>query len=72
MVISFIEHAVQQIDRARPIIYAISTKWQAKTYFLIEWFALDLVKDENGRVGGVSAIEMATGVTLLIVQSKRY
>ena len=34
---------------------------QAKTHFLIEWFALDLVVDDQGRVGGISAIEMATG-----------
>ncbi len=34
---------------------------QAETDFLIEWFAMDLVKDKEGRIAGVSAIEMATG-----------
>ncbi|MEC8383595.1 MAG: succinate dehydrogenase flavoprotein subunit [Pseudomonadota bacterium] len=32
-----------------------------ETQFLTEWFALDLVMDAQGRVGGISAIEMATG-----------
>ncbi len=32
-----------------------------QTNFLTEWFALDLVTDAQGRVAGVSAIEMQTG-----------
>jgi succinate dehydrogenase / fumarate reductase flavoprotein subunit len=32
-----------------------------KTQFFNEWFALDLVTDDAGRVCGVSAIEMASG-----------
>ena len=39
---------------------------QARTHFLIEWFALDLVVDARGRVAGISAIEMATGKLYLI------
>ena len=33
----------------------------SETQFLTEWFAVDLVKDSQGRIAGVSAIEMATG-----------
>ena len=32
-----------------------------KTDFLNEWFAMDLIKDSEGRVGGVSAIEIESG-----------
>lgn len=34
---------------------------QAKTNFLIEWFALDLIRDADGDVLGVIALEMETG-----------
>jgi succinate dehydrogenase / fumarate reductase, flavoprotein subunit len=34
---------------------------RAKTEFLIEWFALDLIRDANGDVLGVMALEIETG-----------
>jgi succinate dehydrogenase / fumarate reductase, flavoprotein subunit len=34
---------------------------RAKTEFLIEWFALDLIRDTNGDVLGVIALEIETG-----------
>ncbi|MBM4211200.1 MAG: succinate dehydrogenase flavoprotein subunit [Gammaproteobacteria bacterium] len=34
---------------------------RAKTQFLTEWYAIDLVKSESGKVCGVIAIEMKTG-----------
>ncbi len=34
---------------------------QAKTQFFVEWMALDLVRDSEGHVVGVTAIEMETG-----------
>ena len=33
----------------------------AKTQFLIEWFALDLIRDKDGDVLGVTALEIETG-----------
>ena len=34
---------------------------EAKTQFFIEWFALDLVRDDEGSVLGILALEMETG-----------
>ncbi|CAM8367625.1 SdhA Succinate dehydrogenase/fumarate reductase, flavoprotein subunit [Candidatus Methylopumilus planktonicus] len=34
---------------------------EAKTQFFIEWFALDLVRNEEGEVLGILALEMETG-----------
>jgi len=34
---------------------------QARTQFLVEWMALDLIRDESGQVLGVTALEMETG-----------
>ena len=34
---------------------------QAKTAFFVEWMALDLIRDQEGDVVGVSALEMETG-----------
>ncbi|MGH6630137.1 MAG: FAD-binding protein, partial [Burkholderiales bacterium] len=34
---------------------------RANTLFLIEWMALDLIRDASGQVVGVSALEMETG-----------
>ncbi|HEX4333155.1 MAG TPA: succinate dehydrogenase flavoprotein subunit [Usitatibacter sp.] len=34
---------------------------QAKTQFFVEWMALDLIRDSEGQVVGVTAIEMETG-----------
>jgi succinate dehydrogenase / fumarate reductase flavoprotein subunit len=36
-----------------------------KTQFFIEWMALDLVRDQNGDVLGVTALEMETGEVVL-------
>jgi succinate dehydrogenase / fumarate reductase flavoprotein subunit len=38
----------------------------AKTRFLIEWFALDLMRDEEGDVLGVTALEIETGKVVAI------
>ena len=34
---------------------------QAKTQFFVEWMALDLIRDKDGDVVGVTALEMETG-----------
>ena len=41
----------------------------AKTQFFVEWMALDLVRDSEGRVLGVTALEMETG-DIVIFQGK--
>ncbi|MEI2768922.1 MAG: succinate dehydrogenase flavoprotein subunit [Nitrosomonas sp.] len=38
----------------------------ANTQFFIEWMALDLVRDEQGDVLGVTALEMETGEVMLL------
>jgi succinate dehydrogenase / fumarate reductase flavoprotein subunit len=42
---------------------------KAHTHFFIEWMALDLVRDANGDVLGVTALEMETG-EVMILQAK--
>jgi succinate dehydrogenase / fumarate reductase flavoprotein subunit len=42
---------------------------RARTQFLVEWMALDLIRDAEGAVVGVSALEMETG-ELHILQAK--
>jgi succinate dehydrogenase / fumarate reductase, flavoprotein subunit len=42
---------------------------QANTQFLIEWFALDLIRDADGDVLGVIALEIETG-EIHIIQAK--
>ena len=42
---------------------------KAKTHFLVEWMALDLIRDEAGDVLGVTALEMETG-DIHILQAK--
>ena len=42
---------------------------RARTQFLVEWMALDLVRDRDGDVLGVTALEMETG-ELSILQAK--
>ena len=39
---------------------------RAKTVFLNEWFAVDLVKNQDGSVVGVIAIEIETGETVFV------
>jgi succinate dehydrogenase / fumarate reductase flavoprotein subunit len=39
---------------------------KARTVFLNEWFAVDLVKNQDGAVVGVIAIEMETGDTVFV------
>jgi succinate dehydrogenase flavoprotein subunit len=34
---------------------------RARTHFLVEWMALDLIRDESGQVLGVTALEIETG-----------
>lgn len=41
----------------------------AKTTFFVEWMALDLIRDEDGDVVGVTALEMETG-ELYILEAK--
>src|SRR5262249_41377557 len=38
----------------------------ARTQFFVEWMALDLVRDQNGDVLGVVAMEMETGEVMLL------
>src|SRR5690349_11599542 len=42
---------------------------KARTQFFIEWMALDLVRDRDGTVLGVTALEMETG-EVMILQAK--
>jgi succinate dehydrogenase / fumarate reductase flavoprotein subunit len=42
---------------------------RARTQFLVEWMALDLIRDADGDVLGVSALEMETG-EVMILQAK--
>ena len=42
---------------------------QARTNFFVEWMALDLIRDADGDVVGVTALEMETG-DLYILQAK--
>ena len=38
---------------------------KANTHFFIEWMALDLIRDEDGDVLGVTALEIETGDTMI-------
>jgi len=38
---------------------------KANTHFFIEWMALDLIRDEDGDVLGVTAMEIETGETMI-------
>ncbi len=42
---------------------------RARTQFLVEWMALDLIRDAEGDVVGVAALEMETG-EVMILQAK--
>lgn len=42
---------------------------EAGTEFFVEWIALDLIRDENGVVWGVTALEQETG-TIAVFQAK--
>src|SRR5258706_642194 len=39
---------------------------KAHTQFFVEWMALDLVRDQDGTVLGVTALEMETGETMIL------
>ena len=39
---------------------------RARTQFFVEWMALDLIRDAQGRVLGVSALEMETGEVMIL------
>lgn len=39
---------------------------EAKTYFLSEWYALDLIKDKKGRISGILVLCIETGQTALL------
>ena len=39
---------------------------RAKTHFFVEWMALDLIRDEDGDVLGVTALEMETGEVYIL------
>jgi succinate dehydrogenase / fumarate reductase, flavoprotein subunit len=39
---------------------------KANTHFLVEWMALDLIRDEEGNVVGITALEMETGSVYII------
>ncbi|MDZ4201884.1 MAG: succinate dehydrogenase flavoprotein subunit [Gallionella sp.] len=38
---------------------------KANTHFFIEWMALDLIRDEDGDILGVTALEIETGETMI-------
>jgi succinate dehydrogenase / fumarate reductase flavoprotein subunit len=42
---------------------------RAKTHFFVEWMAVDLIRDDEGDIIGVVALEMETG-DLIILESK--
>ncbi len=39
---------------------------KAKTHFFVEWMALDLIRDQEGNVLGVTALEMETGEVYIL------
>ena len=39
---------------------------RAKTHFFVEWMALDIIRDQDGDVLGVSALEMETGEVYIL------
>ncbi|MCC7484823.1 MAG: succinate dehydrogenase flavoprotein subunit [Burkholderiales bacterium] len=39
---------------------------KARTHFFVEWMALDLVRDSEGAVVGVTALEMETGEAMIL------
>ena len=39
---------------------------KAHTHFFVEWMALDLIRDQDGTVLGVTALEMETGETMIL------
>ncbi|MGB7542591.1 MAG: succinate dehydrogenase flavoprotein subunit [Burkholderiales bacterium] len=39
---------------------------RARTRFFVEWMALDLIRDANGQVQGVTALEMETGEIMIL------
>ena len=39
---------------------------KAQTHFFVEWMALDLIRDKDGDVVGVTALEMETGQVYII------
>ena len=39
---------------------------KAKTHFFVEWMALDLIRDQDGDVLGVTALEMETGEVYIL------
>ncbi|WP_454722048.1 MULTISPECIES: succinate dehydrogenase flavoprotein subunit [Cupriavidus] len=39
---------------------------RAKTHFFVEWMALDLIRDQDGDVLGVTALEMETGEVYIL------
>jgi succinate dehydrogenase / fumarate reductase flavoprotein subunit len=39
---------------------------RARTQFFVEWMALDLIRDSEGRVLGVTALEMETGEVMIL------
>lgn len=42
----------------------------AKTTFFIEWMALDLLKNQSGDIGGITALEMETGEVYILKAQK--
>jgi succinate dehydrogenase / fumarate reductase flavoprotein subunit len=42
---------------------------KANTQFFVEWMALDLIRDEEGHVLGVTAMEMETGQIVILPRS---
>jgi succinate dehydrogenase / fumarate reductase flavoprotein subunit len=48
-------------DRHAIVAHVISAQCARATHFLVEWMALDLIRDASGQVLGVTALEIETG-----------
>ena len=63
-----VQRAVASADRTGHAM--LHTLYQrnvrARTQFFVEWMALDLIRDDQGDVLGVSALEMETGEVMLL------
>ena len=69
------EHGKRAVERACAVAdrtghAMLHTLYQqnvrAHTQFFVEWMALDLIRDENGDVIGVTALEMETGEVFIL------
>ncbi len=66
-----VQRAVAAADRTGPaMLHTLYLRnVRARTQFFVEWMALDLIRDAEGEVLGVSALEMETG-EVMVLQAK--